>query len=240
MLRRVIPAALLAATLLPAAAWTQTPAPTAGHQFARRWQLHHGTGPAAGARQNARLRTPGHLLRRRAQRLHRGAPAVRVQLGCRPRAQGARRACRRDAGRWRQAGGHLADAQRRLRRDRRGRDRPGDGHRHRRRGTLRQGTGPGSVSGEGRRRAPTPHRVCRREHPARDRRGRRRQPQHDRSDADVEGRRPDLPHRAAAGRPGDLDGVQRQHRHPRTAGDRPCAAPARRRSAGAMGRHGAV
>ena len=119
----------------------------------------------------------------------------------------------------------VAHAQRRLRRGRRGRGRAGDGDRHRRRGTLRQGAGPRPVPGEGRRRAAAPHRVCRREHPARDRRGRRRQPQHDRRDADVEGRRAHLPHRAAAGRPGDAcwRSTTTSSRWPAGRPTRPCA-----------------
>ena len=45
---------------------------------------------------------------------------------------------------------------------------------------------------------------------------------------------------AAAGRPGDPAGVQRQHLHAGPAGDRAGRALARRRPAGALGRHGTV
>ena len=93
---------------------------------------------------------------------------------------------------------------------------------------------------EGRQRGAAADRVRRREHPARAGRGRRRQRQHDQRDADAEGRGEDVPERTAADRPGDADGLQRQHLHPGAPLDGPGRAAEGGRSADALGRDGAL
>ncbi len=121
--------------------------------------------------------------------------------------------------------------------ERRGRADHDGGHRAR---AVCRRPAAGVVPSHRRRRAANHRSLLRRRIAARDRRGHRRQREHDAGDAAAEKRGEEIPGGARAQGPGDGGGVQRSHVHADQARDQRGAAHARHRSADGVGRHRVV
>ena len=181
----------------------------AGARRVREWADH----PPRAHRSVERVRGERYGLRGRADRVHPRASSLRVRVGRGRNLAGACLAGHGHARRRYARHREPAHARRGLRRaGGRGRG-AGDGHRDGWRREARAPPAAGCLPRARGRRTAGDHRVLERQYPPRDRRGARRQLQHDRRHVVSETGGRTVPRQPAAGRPGDAARVQRQHLH---------------------------